>query len=143
MKIVALDFETANSNHNSACALGMIAVCDDQIVGEKEFLICPPSDDFHYTHIHNITWDMVAEEPPFANFIPEILNFFEDTKYLLAHNAKFDRSVLKSCFAESANYPPNIPFVCTVKLAKRAWPNLPNYKLDTVCSHLGLSLIHI
>ena len=75
MKIIALDFETADNGPDSACALAMVAIEDGTISGQKSFLIRPPRDTFRFTYIHGITWAHVRNELIFAERIPEIEDF--------------------------------------------------------------------
>lgn len=43
---IAIDFETANNNNDSACSLGIACVNNNQIVKEKYYLIQPPDMKF-------------------------------------------------------------------------------------------------
>jgi len=63
MKIVALDFETADTGPDSACALGMVSIEDGRITGNSKFLIRPPRQVIKFTHILGITWRQVRNEP--------------------------------------------------------------------------------
>lgn len=64
-----------------------------------------------------------------------------DARLLVAHNASFDRRVLLGCCEKFDLAPPSLPFVCTVKGARRGL-NLPHNKLNDVCAHLGIELNH-
>lgn len=141
MKIVALDFETADNGPDSACALAMVAIEGGTISGQKSFLIRPPRDTFRFTYIHGITWAHVRNELIFAERIPEIEDFIRNASYLVAHYAPFDRRVLYNCYSVSGHNPPAYPFSCTVRLARAAWQIYPT-KLPDVCSHLGIALNH-
>ena len=140
----AIDFETANAKRTSACAVGLVRVEGGIIVEEKSFLIKPKPNYFYHSFIdiHHITPEMVADAPYFFEIWPDIREMVEDVDCLVAHNAAFDMSVLRSCLALEeidAKLPPS---VCTVKLAKRYLPQLPNHKLNTVCRHFGFELNH-
>ena len=65
MNYYVIDFETANSKRNSACALGIIEVKDNEIINEWDYLIDPEDyfDPFN-TFIHGITEDMVEVPNP-------------------------------------------------------------------------------
>ena len=66
---------------------------------------------------------------------------FDGVDFIAAHNAPFDRSVLRAC-CEWAGLPmPALPFECTVRHARRAW-NLRPTNLPRVASHLGIPLDH-
>jgi len=103
LNFIAIDFETANYNSNSACSIGLV-----RFVGGKEYdcissLIRPPTNWFiqKWTdEIHHICWDDVCEEPYFDEvWNSTIVPFLNETPELplVAHNAIFDMNVLRSC----------------------------------------------
>lgn len=138
---IALDFETADNGRDSACSLALVVVRDGRVAGTWHRLIRPPRRTMLYTHIHHITWDMVADQPDFGHIWPEIRDQVTAAPFLVAHNAAFDRGVLaESCRAYG--YPaPQTPFVCTVKAARETW-NLRPTKLPDVCRFLAQPLNH-
>ncbi len=138
---VALDFETADYSPDSACALGLVRVENHQIVQRTYTLIKPPRRRFIFTYIHGITWEDVANQPTFGELWPTYSPMLEGIDFLAAHNASFDRSVLHRCCTAAGLEPPEIPFRCTVQLARRTW-NLKPAKLNNVCDHLGITLKH-
>lgn len=138
---VALDFETADPGRDSACAIGLVRVADQQIVETAYYLIRPPRSRFHFTHIHGIQWADVAAELTFGERWPEILPMLQDVDFIAAHNASFDRGVLAACCLAAQVSQPDLPFLCTVQLARRTW-RLSRYGLAHVCQHLGIDLNH-
>ncbi|MCL1875857.1 MAG: 3'-5' exonuclease [Synergistaceae bacterium] len=138
--IAAIDFETANYGMESACALSMVRIRDN-IDAERTFLIRPPNRNFRFTYIHGISWEDVQDSPTFAEIFDEISGFIKDADYLLAHNAPFDRGVLKSCCEYWGLKYPEIPFLCTLKGCRRGL-SLRRNSLDYVCSHLNIPLKH-
>lgn len=95
---IAIDFETANADMNSACSLGVACVSDFKIVDKKYFLIQPPQNRYlpYNTSIHGITPETTADSPTFDAVWNEIQELFHDC-IVVAHNVRFDLSVLKSC----------------------------------------------
>lgn len=140
-RFVALDFETASCDSDSACALGVVVVDDFRITRRRRWLMRPPHRYFEFTEIHGITWSMVANEPTFAELWPEIRNEIEGAQFLAAHNASFDRDVLDACCRRAGLRAPRLPYLCTVQLARRAWHLYPT-KLPNVCEFLGIELDH-
>lgn len=138
---VAIDFETANRYANSACSVGMVRVESGKILRTLNRLICPPFDYFEYTDIHGITWDRVKSEPAFAQVWPEMLELIHGAEYLVAHNAPFDRKILRSCCNMADIEMPQQSFVCTVQVARQTW-NIRPTKLSNVCDVLGIELNH-
>lgn len=138
---LAIDFETANYDSDSACSVGLVKVKDSQIVRQEVFLIRPPSRQFVFTYIHGITWENVARAPSFGRLWPRIEHFFEGIDFVAAHNASFDRKVLRSCCQRYGIRHPEVPFTCTMVLARRTWSIYPT-KLSDVCRNLGIELNH-
>ncbi|WP_169543252.1 3'-5' exonuclease [Sneathiella aquimaris] len=138
---LAIDFETANYGSDSACAIGLVRVEDKTIVSEEVRLICPPTPDFNFTHIHGIRWEDVEFEPTFDHVWPEVEPLFEGIDFLAAHNSAFDRKVLNSCCKTYDLPMPEPEFICTVQLARKMWEVRPT-KLPNVAHFLGLDLDH-
>ena len=137
----AIDFESANRYPNSACAIGMVRVENNQIVKEKAFLIKPPSKTFEFTYIHNIRWEDVKNEPSFYTLWPSLEPFLSGVDFFVAHNSTYDERVLRTCCKEAGIIRPKIPFLCTVKLARKIWKVFPT-KLPDVAKFLDLTLQH-
>ena len=138
---VALDFETADKYADSACALGMSRIEDGRVTANWYSLIRPPRSRVYFTEIHGLTWETLKDQPRFADLWPEISSFLRGAELLIAHNATFDRRVLLGCCRSFGLEAPDLPFVCTVKGARRGL-HLPHHRLNDVCSYLGLTLDH-
>ncbi|HVS36896.1 MAG TPA: 3'-5' exonuclease [Gemmataceae bacterium] len=138
---VAIDFETADRGNDSACAVGLVRVAGAEIVHRAHFLIRPPRRTSAFTYVHGITWAHVAQQPTFAELWPRLREHLGGADFLAAHNAAFDRSVLKAC-CERAGLPvPDLRFECSMRLARDAWGLRPT-KLPDVCRRLGIPLRH-
>jgi len=138
---VAIDFETASRYKNSACAVGLIKVENGRIIEKKSMLIKPSSEYFEFTYIHGITWEDVKTEQTFNETWPVMMEFIAGAEFIAAHNASFDKKVMKVCCQQYGLDFPDIPFVCTVKLSREVWQLFPT-KLPDVCRFLNLSLKH-
>lgn len=138
---VAIDFETANTDPVSACALGVVRVERGKIVSECVFYLNPPTRDFAFTSIHGITLARVRNAPEFGETWPTIEKQLQGAEFLAAHNAIFDRRVLRACCNRWHVPIPNLDFVCSRLLAKKRW-HLPKQNLPSVARHLGLELDH-
>lgn len=138
---VAIDFETADRMPDSACAVALVRSEAEKIVYKHDFLIRPPRTYFEFTHIHGITWEMVADKPVFGELWPDLEPVFDGVDFLAAHNASFDRGVLNACCQAAGLNPPQIPFKCTVAMSRKKW-GLNPAKLNNVCDFLGIPLNH-
>ena len=138
---VAIDFEIADYGRDSACAVGLVRVEGGKITKRATHLLRPPRREFAFTYIHGLTWRDVKDAPSFPELWPELEPLFEGASFLVAHNAGFDRSVLRACLREAGLPEPVQPFKCSVRLAKSLW-GLRSAALPDVCSHLGIKLKH-
>jgi DNA polymerase-3 subunit epsilon len=141
LTFVAIDFETADHGPDSACAVGLVRASGVTIVKRNYYLIRPPRSSFFFTPIHSITWEHVRRQPTFDMLWPKIWDLLNGADFIASHSVGFDRRVLESCCRAAMVPPPEMRYVCTVKLARRVWGFRPT-SLSNVCRHLGLSLKH-
>jgi DNA polymerase-3 subunit epsilon len=139
---VAIDFETANSSRDSACAVALITVRGTEIVDRTSFLIKPPQPEFEFCHIHGICREHVADQPAFGELWPQILARLEPAAFIAAHNAAFDRAVLLACCETNGLIPPPLSFLCTLQMARAAPWRLNPANLPAVCQFLSIPLDH-
>ena len=139
MAFAAIDFETANYYRESACETGVAWVETGRIIRNKSvgFRIRLPKDFFTFTHIHGIDWSMVADEPTFEERWPDIEPILESADFLAAHNVPFNRSVLRACFEYAGFEMHDIPFKCTLAMARGRW-GLNPAKLTDLCEFSGI-----
>ncbi|MDE0062964.1 MAG: 3'-5' exonuclease [Gammaproteobacteria bacterium] len=137
----AIDFETADYWRDSACAVGIVLVENGRIAQRYEQLIRPPREEFVFTHIHGLTWNDVRDSPTFGEVWPEMRDIIGESEFLVAHNASFDKSVLRACCQADQIEPPEQEIRCTMQMARAKW-DLPSAKLAIVCEHLRIPLNH-
>lgn len=140
----AIDFETANSYRGSPCAVGLVRVRNGVPVAERRWLMRPPKEvdyfDGYNVYIHGITAAMVADKPRWKEILPAIVEFIGDD-VVIAHNAGFDIGVIRyACAVDNIEWP-EVQFLCTLVLARRAL-SLPSYRLPFVLDALGCSIEH-
>ena len=141
MKIVAIDFETADYEADSACALGIVAIENGKIARQAHQLIRPPRKQFVFSYIHGISWNDVKRQKTFGEIWDGFRDFWNGADYFVAHNAPFDRNVLSTCCSAASREPPECPFICTVRVARSHWKFRPA-NLPSVCTQLGIELKH-
>ena len=139
----AIDFETANYDANSACALGLALVDDGRVSGTFYSLIRPPQIDFvpRFIGIHGIKPEDVETAPTFAEVWEQVTKLVVG-RTLLAHNARFDKGVLRACLEHYQIARPQFRFACTVELARAVWPGSSTYRLSAVAERLRIPLDH-
>lgn len=138
----ALDFETANSSSSSVCAVGIVVVEEGQITKRITCLVNPAErfSSFNIS-IHGIRPSDVAGEPEFPEVWEKIRPYLEN-RLIIAHNASFDIGVLQAALRKYCLDIPDFKSDCSVKIARRTWHGLENYKLNTVASYLGITFQH-
>ncbi|WP_438346931.1 3'-5' exonuclease [Paenibacillus sp. FA6] len=142
MDFIAIDFETANSNRDSACALGLVEVKSGQIISEQVWFIDPQQRfDSMNISIHGITPSMVTGQPTFYELWPTLQPLL-DGKLIVAHNASFDMSVLRYCLDQSSLTYPTFQYFCTYLMGKKILQELPSHKLNVIADYFGIGLKH-
>jgi DNA polymerase-3 subunit epsilon len=143
MPVVAIDFETANEQRSSPCAIGLAWVENGQIVEVEHHYIRPIDMRFSGWNIavHGIRPADVENADEFPAVLERLQARIEQAT-VIAHNASFDISVLRrTCELYGLPFPA-FDYLCTVQVAKNAWPQLPSAKLNAVCDFLGVEFKH-
>lgn len=140
---VALDFETATREPTSACALGLAIVSGGRVTQRHSWLIQPPFNEYEFwnTRVHGLGPEDTQLAPDFREVWFEVQPLLTHGP-LLAHNAAFDIRVLRALIASHELPARAYDYVCTVSMARKAFPGLHKHTLDTVCDHCGIALVH-
>lgn len=142
MKLVSIDFETANRYRTSPCAVGIVVADEDGIIDEFYSLINPLMDfDYHNILVHGIQQKDVEDAPTFDEIWP-LLDKHLSGNLVVAHNASFDMGVLRSTLDRYELEYPAFDYVCSVGLSKQIWPGLVNYKLNTLAEEKQIGFNH-
>lgn len=91
MNFTALDFETANFNHNSICQVGIVRVENNLIVEKYMSLVKPPNNHYEWQtiNVHKIYPEHTELAPTFNEVWPKIARFIEN-ELVVCHNKSFD-----------------------------------------------------
>lgn len=137
----AIDFETANGYRGSVCSVGVVVVCDGAVAGSVHELIRPRPNFYTWftTRVHGMTEADTDDAPEFPEVWDGIAPLVEGLP-LVAHNSPFDEGCLRAVMELYGMAWPGYRFHCTCRAARRAFPALPNHKLDTVAAHIGFDL---
>ncbi|CAN5134645.1 hypothetical protein BH10PSE12_BH10PSE12_12870 [soil metagenome] len=138
---VVIDVETACSRVSSICQIGIVGFRDGKVTFEYETLV-DPRDHFSgfNTRIHGITAGHVAGHPCFAD-VHEIVDGHLAGRTTVAHSY-FDKGALAAACRVHDRAMVDTRWLDSVRVAKRAWPDLPSHRLNVVASHLGIPLKH-
>lgn len=142
---VVVDVETTGAK-TPPCRIteiGAYRVSCGRIVAEFQTLVNPETLIPPFiVQLTGITNEMVRDAPIFADIALDWLDF-ADEAVLVAHNAQFDTRFLNH---EIARVFPGRRMansnLCTVKLSRRIFPGLLNYRLHTVADHFAIPIFN-
>lgn len=138
---VVVDVETACSNIGSICQIGIVGFRDGVEMFEYETLV-DPLDRFSSfnTRIHGITADHVIGAPTFAD-IHATIDGHLSGRITVAHSY-FDKGALGAACAAHRRTTIGTTWLDSVRVAKRAWPDLPSHRLNVLTQFLGVRHKH-
>lgn len=142
IRTVIVDVETtglSTARGGRVIEIGAVAVVDGVIVDEISSLIDTGAPISYGAYlVHGISEEMLSGQPTPENVWSQFHDFAAAAP-LVAHNAPFDSSYIRHELALIGHGLPN-NWHCTVRLARKKLPHLPNHKLDTVYRNLFGSL---
>lgn len=117
-----LDTETtglSSSRGGRVCELAILQVRGGESVGKFQELINPqvPIESGAFG-VHGISDSMVAGKRTFREIAPRVAEVLQGT-VMVAHNAPFDETFMRAEFMRAGGAFPEIPVLCTLKLARR------------------------
>lgn len=142
-EFTVFDIETTGlSNINDEIIeIGAVKIKEGKIIDTFETFVNPkiPISSF-ITKLTGIDESMVKDAPSIEEILPKFLEFSSNS-VLVAHNANFDVSFIKSK-AKKFNLNVNNTVLDTLELSRHLYKDLKNYKLDTLAEHLQVKLEH-
>lgn len=144
MDFLALDFETATSQPDSPCELGIAVVRGGVVRQVRNWLIKPPQWPYFSPYniaVHGITPQDVAGAPRWQQIWNEVSDLLHE-QVVVAHNAAFDMNVLRSTLAAHGLAHPTFEYFCSVSMSRKVWPGRASYGLRPMCDMHGISFKH-
>ncbi len=135
--VIVLDFETTGlypDNGDRVIEIGAVLLRNQEIVDQFQSLVNPGF--FINREIETITGisnDMLSEAPSTPEVMEQFVKFI-DTYPLVAHNASFDQHFLETELGHFGKKRP-LNFSCTLRIARRLYPDVINYKLETLVNY--------
>ena len=132
--VVAIDFETTGlyaDEGDRIIEIGAVLLRGQEVADRFQSLINPGFlVSREIDNITGITNAMLSDAPSAAEVMEKFVKFI-DTHPLVAHNASFDQKFLE---AELGHFGKkrSLNFGCTLQIARRLYPNVINYKLETL-----------
>ena len=140
---VAIDFETATGDRNSACAVAAVVFENGEISDRYVSLIQPPGNEYDpfNTSLHGIGPSDTRSSPNLPEVWQHIEAFTRDA-LVIAHNTAFDMSVLRRGAEYYAYEPSEFAFACTYRLSESHLPEVGKWKLDVLAREFDIPLVH-
>ena len=137
----AIDFETANNERSSVCAVGIVVVRNGEIADSFYSLIQPEPNYYNYwcSRVHGLCSNDTDCAPIFPKVWEQIEKMIEGLP-LVAHNKPFDESCLKAVFRVYQMDYPDYEFHDTLCASRRKLPWLESHQLHTVAAACGYQL---
>jgi len=139
-EFAVLDFETTGTSgkHNRAIEIGIVRVKNGEILETFQSFINPGTlVPYYITSLTGITNDDVHDAPFFEDLTSQIIDFIGDS-ILVAHNMPFDYSFFQNEFMRADVLLPKNETLCTLKLARKLYPELKSKSLGNLVQHFGI-----
>ena len=138
---VVIDVETACSRVSSICQVGIVGFRDGRELFAWETLL-DPRDEFHAGNIriHGIAAHHVVGQPSFADVHATIDRHLAG-RVTVAHSL-FDKGALAAACRVHDRPTIETRWLDSVRVARRAWPDLDNHRLGGLARFLGVPHRH-
>jgi DNA polymerase-3 subunit epsilon len=138
---VVVDVETACSRVSSICQIGIVGFRDGAELFAYETIIdpCDAFSSFN-TRIHGISCDHVVGKPTFGDLHPTIDAYLSGR--ITAAHSFFDKGALAAACRQHHCSAIETTWLDSVRVAKRAWPELPSHRLNVLTRFLGVRHKH-
>ena len=144
LRFIALDVETANSQHGSICQIGLaLAACDGTLTTEGVFIDPEQSFSSFNTNLHGIGADTVKGAETFPEALERLRPRLE--KHILIQHSPFDKKAFDAACARYGLAPLASEWRDSVQIARKAWPELKGnggHGLASLKRYLGLVFEH-
>lgn len=148
MRQVFLDTETTGLNAadgDRIVEIGCVELVDRRPTGRTLHHYVNPQRSNHpeAVRVHGITDEFLADKPPFAAVVAELVAFVADAEVII-HNAAFDVGFLDAEFArlERGRFAAHAQAVsCSLLMARELFPGKGN-SLDALCKRLEVDNSH-
>jgi DNA polymerase-3 subunit epsilon len=139
--LVILDFETTGlkpEQGDRITEVGLVRVEEGRITDRYQSLVnCGVRIPAFITSYTGISQRMVDEAPPVADVMREVTAFIGESS-VVAHSATFDhRFFVRECRLQRMSRIIE-PFICSMRLARRVYPDLQSHSLGVLAHALQL-----
>jgi len=137
--IVDIETTGGHAGANNITEIAIVLHNGETVEGKFSTLVNPCMPIQKYVQsLTGITDQMVSTAPKFDELAENIYNLLKD-RVFVAHNVNFDYSFVKHQLGLSG-FNLATHKLCTIRLTKKIFPNLPKYGLGTVCRELNITV---
>ena len=144
MTFHAIDVETANSNRDSICQIGIVYVRNGAIRDQWDTLVNPEGwFDPYNIGIHGITSDDVRSSPTWDEFHEDLSGRLSGS--IMVSHSPFDKVAVKRTTEKYGLLDINVKWLDSAMIVRRAWPEHFGQKgwgLPNVARFLGIGFRH-
>ena len=136
-----VDIETTGgfAANNAITEIAIVLHDGQHEIKRYETLINPGMAIPRYVQsLTGITEETVKDAPFFEEVANEVFQLLQGNIFV-AHNVNFDYSFLKHQLGH-LGYSLNLKKLCTVRLSRKVFPDLPGYSLGNLCRSLGIEI---
>lgn len=139
-----LDLETTGFSprlNDKIVEIGILKIDGNGNFVESFETLINPNRDVGATFIHGITANMLCDAPTFDEIAIDVLRIL-DGSIIVAHNAQFDLRFLEYELNNAGFDIINLPFLCTLQLARTNLDFLPSKKLECLCDYYDIEYVN-
>ncbi|MGE5364722.1 MAG: exonuclease domain-containing protein [Bacteroidota bacterium] len=136
-----VDVETTGMSASYAriIEIGMVRIKDMKIIESYRSFVNPGTEiPYFITTLTGISNADVREAPFFDEIARTVIDFIGDA-IIVGHNLQFDMSFLRRAMSDAYYDVPENKTLCTLKLARRLFPDLQSKSLASITKHLNIS----
>lgn len=140
---MVFDLETTglSPERDAIIEIGALVVRGEDVIETPHFhsLVNPERDiPWYVTRVHGIRNEHVRGAPKLPDVLPDFLDFVGE-RPVVAHNASFDVNFMRAAARRCGlTWTPQAE-ICTLQLARRAFPKERSHKLDLLAERCGLT----
>lgn len=141
---VVIDLETTglDPSYDAIIEVGAIRCRDYVPVDEFSELVSPGfSVGSFITELTGISDEMLSSARPASAVIPEFFRFVGDD-VVVGHNVSFDVNFLYDIAPDLSLPPFSNDFICTMRFARRLFPDFPHHRLQDLVEQFGIDHIN-
>ena len=140
-RYAVIDVETTGgrANRERITEIAIVLHDGEKIVDTFSSLVNPERViPYNITQLTGITQEMVEEAPKFYEIARKIVEMTEGAIFV-AHNVRFDYSFIREEF-KRLGYIYSRRQLCTIRLARKAFPGLRSYSLGNLIKHFDIQV---